>query len=573
MADRYAVAIVGSVNWTGVNTAIWSDVSGGAGGFSVPTNSDNVYFDANSGSGTCTVGNGVTVTTLNFVTTGFTGTLVGFNSATAVFNIAGLLTLGSSMTLTSNISTWSFTATTDNGGSGFPVTTNGKVLGTVNFNGVGGKWALQDALTCNANHTVTNGHFVSTPYTVTCLTGSGSNSNTRTIDFTGSTVNITSTAAATYLNYATITGLTFFGSTATFNIVNASANGKTIGLGSVVTIGTLNYTVNASTGGLTINNSGRIRTLNVSDATNGRAITLSANPTIDVWNVQGGSGRVMAVASNTGGTPRTINLLGPGPQTTDYVNYTDIRVSSPYKLFATNATDGGGNRNINFSSALSAPLNRQMMGANTGAATTTSATFEYPTVAGNKIIVMMAWANADPGVITKPSDVTLEFSHNRSTNVYVKGYSKVASGSETSFTFSWVNSVASAIYIYEINSFTGTLDFDTSQTNDSVSATSLVTGAGVANSSAPAIAIALVGGNGGMGVTTTEATNSFQDELYTVTNATGAIGKIALKPLTSVASQSTTISWTSSRVPASVLAIYKVTAPAGGNTGGFFVYM
>ena len=42
MADRYWVG--GTGIWSAINTANWSDSSGGAGGFSVPTSTDNVFF-------------------------------------------------------------------------------------------------------------------------------------------------------------------------------------------------------------------------------------------------------------------------------------------------------------------------------------------------------------------------------------------------------------------------------------------------------------------------------------------------------------------------------------------------
>jgi hypothetical protein len=47
MADRYWVG--GTGNWTSINTANWSATSGGSGGASVPTTSDKVYIDSNSG--------------------------------------------------------------------------------------------------------------------------------------------------------------------------------------------------------------------------------------------------------------------------------------------------------------------------------------------------------------------------------------------------------------------------------------------------------------------------------------------------------------------------------------------
>lgn len=57
MANRYWVG--GSGTWNSSNTANWSTSSGGSGGASVPSQSDTVYFDNNSGGGTVTIGSTV----------------------------------------------------------------------------------------------------------------------------------------------------------------------------------------------------------------------------------------------------------------------------------------------------------------------------------------------------------------------------------------------------------------------------------------------------------------------------------------------------------------------------------
>lgn len=55
MANRYWVG--GAGTWDASSTTNWSTSSGGAGGASVPTAADDVYFDANSGTGTVTLSN------------------------------------------------------------------------------------------------------------------------------------------------------------------------------------------------------------------------------------------------------------------------------------------------------------------------------------------------------------------------------------------------------------------------------------------------------------------------------------------------------------------------------------
>jgi hypothetical protein len=64
MANRYWVG--GTGTWDTTNTTNWSATSGGAGGASVPVAADNAFFDANSGSGTCTTAAGATCSTLTF---------------------------------------------------------------------------------------------------------------------------------------------------------------------------------------------------------------------------------------------------------------------------------------------------------------------------------------------------------------------------------------------------------------------------------------------------------------------------------------------------------------------------
>ena len=90
--DRYWIAGSGA-NWN--NTANWSTASGGAGGASVPTTTNDVYFDA-SGLGTCTVDTTPTILLLNMAI-GYTGALVfGTNTVT----VAGSADLRSGGTFT-----------------------------------------------------------------------------------------------------------------------------------------------------------------------------------------------------------------------------------------------------------------------------------------------------------------------------------------------------------------------------------------------------------------------------------------------------------------------------------------
>jgi hypothetical protein len=77
MANRYWVG--GTATWDGTAGSKWALTSGGVGGQLAPTTADTVFFNANSGSNTVTIGTGAVCSTLTM--TGFTGTLAfGSNS-------------------------------------------------------------------------------------------------------------------------------------------------------------------------------------------------------------------------------------------------------------------------------------------------------------------------------------------------------------------------------------------------------------------------------------------------------------------------------------------------------------
>jgi hypothetical protein len=208
MADRYWVG--GTANWDGTAGTKWATTSGGAGGASVPTSADDVYFDAASTGTVTPVTAQAICRTLN--TTGFTGTVTG----TGTIIIHGGLTLNAGVT-------WSHSGSMDiRAASGsFTITTAGKTLGPTTFGFTGtstATWTLGDAFTSSGAITVVSGTFDTANYNVTVTQLSSSNSNTRTINLGSSTVTLTAGAA---FSMATITGLTF--NAGTSNIVCSAA--------------------------------------------------------------------------------------------------------------------------------------------------------------------------------------------------------------------------------------------------------------------------------------------------------------------------------------------------------------
>lgn len=94
MADRYWVG--GTGTWDDTSTANWSTTSGGASGASAPTTSDNVFFDASSGTGVVTVAVLATCAACSLSKVDINLQLSGSPTFAGVFSFfTGTITLGS----------------------------------------------------------------------------------------------------------------------------------------------------------------------------------------------------------------------------------------------------------------------------------------------------------------------------------------------------------------------------------------------------------------------------------------------------------------------------------------------
>ena len=221
MADRYWVG--GTANWDGTVGTKWSTTSGGAGGASVPIPTDDVFFDANSGSGAVTVNTGNTgAKSITF--TGFTGTFAGIQS----INISGGLTLSSSMTYTyTGVMTFEASGT---------ITSFGKTFGNVTINGAGITVTLADVLELDSTRTFTLIRGALNINNNILYTGifSANGSDARSILFGSAAIHLTSVASGTtILDVTSSTNFTWTGtgvfvramlSTATVAFAGTAAN-------------------------------------------------------------------------------------------------------------------------------------------------------------------------------------------------------------------------------------------------------------------------------------------------------------------------------------------------------------
>ena len=302
--------VAGTGNWSDYSNH-WAFVSGGpACATAVPSSSSNVYFDANSSAGTCTID---AAANANDVTmTGYTGTLAG----TYALDIYGSLTVGSGTTWTHTGST-TFKATA----SGKSITTNGVTLATpITFNGVGGVWTLADNLTLS-----TSSEFILTSGTLnlgattlsiagdfTKATGFTFNSNTGTVKFTGNTSVISGTTVAPSF----------------YNITVNKTAGQTLSLG-------------GSAASLTCTNNLTL----TSGKLNMQGFTLTIGTNIGDGSITGGSATSYIVAYDSGsGTPGKVahyinanNVLHNYP-IGDLTYYTPLTFTLTANTLLTNAT-------------------------------------------------------------------------------------------------------------------------------------------------------------------------------------------------------------------------------------------
>ena len=214
MANKYWVGNGG--NWT--NTSHWSLTSGGASGVAIPSNADNVYFDANSfniASQTVVMDNSNNQC-FDMDWTGATNNPT-LTMTSKTWWIYGSLTLISAMTVSSSFSHNIY----------FKATTTGKTITFAGnhssfncgfwFDGAGGGWTLQDEMytssASNRTITLTRGSLDTNNQTITTGGFNSSNTNTRSLTLGSSTI-----SCGRGFNISSTTGLTFDAGTSTINI-------------------------------------------------------------------------------------------------------------------------------------------------------------------------------------------------------------------------------------------------------------------------------------------------------------------------------------------------------------------
>ena len=350
MADRYWVGGTGSWDATTTN---WSATNGGAGGASVPTASDDVFFTSlsNATAYVCTLTTAPVCRSVSVV-----GPAAGNVTIAGAVNwdVYGSFTLAATgVTFTYTAAILNFKATT----TGFTVTTNGSSLnGTfVNFQGVGGGWTLGSAIShsntlqilagtvSTANFNITTNNIVISgalartvnlgSSSVTCLSWNVTGSNT-TVNAGTSTITVTSAVG------------TFFGGGLTYYNVTKANNGFAIGDGgntfnaltnaTVTVAGTFvcSFAGNQTIGTLTINGSGTANgraSIQTTAALAGTQVTLTVGTFVT-------NGRVDFRDINFAGAASPLTVATGG----DCGNNTNITLATPKTVYWNLPTGGTG---------------------------------------------------------------------------------------------------------------------------------------------------------------------------------------------------------------------------------------
>jgi hypothetical protein len=257
------------------------------------TEANSISFRITAGTGGLSLGTAPSYRDLDF-TDGTNPTGYAGATGTTPVTIYGNFKTSTGMTISATANQLTFAATSGTK----TITTNGLTIDRqFTFNGVGGTWQLQDALTLGSTRatTLTSGTLDLNNYTLTTGIFSSSNSNVRTLAF--GTSNITLTGLNTTIwSAATATNFSYTG-TPTVNVNGAGTGGQTRTISHGSTAGGTeanapSFNISAGADGITTTGSSAIKNLNFTGFTG----TLNANGRFIYGNLILVSGMTLDVA-------------------------------------------------------------------------------------------------------------------------------------------------------------------------------------------------------------------------------------------------------------------------------------
>lgn len=351
MANRYWVG--GTGNWN--TTAHWSTTSGGSGGASIPTSSDNVIFDTNSHNDnyTVTLPSNVAAYCNDFTANNPTGkiaTFVASDSAGSNLYVYGSFSLGSGVSF-SGMKYIYFKATS----TGQTITTNGCKLSfnsVITFDGVGGEWILQDDIDFNISSIyLLNGTLDANNKNITARSFDGSNSNTRTLKMGSGTWSFSQ--SGTIWNLGTTTNLTFDKGTSTIKFTGWLGDYTRIFKGGGLTYYNFENHVYGTdlatnTGKVVIDDSNTFNSFNVNAFAFSARIEFTAGTTQTVSNfIANGQDKFRHEIQSSSTSPFTLSCSSGTIEAT-YCEISYSKVTGGATWNAINSIDGGNNEGWNF---------------------------------------------------------------------------------------------------------------------------------------------------------------------------------------------------------------------------------
>ena len=292
MANRYWVG--GTGTWDASNTTNWSATSGGAGGASVPTSADDVYFNVNAGTGTVTLGQDVDC--LSCSLQGYTRTFdwvsykikIAGNAATvfrneSTYTVAGNPTIELTYSGSTGTRTIAMLATTETKSINVLVSAGSDIIthSTSNFKNLdftGFSGTLTGvAKTIYGNLTVSTGMTLGATTGVTTFAGT---SDTQQITTNGITLDFPLTFNGVGGTFQLQDNLTV-GSTRTVTLTNGTLdlNSKTLSTGIFSSSNSNTRSIAFGTGNITL--TGNNATIFNGGGTTTTGITITGTPTVN----------------------------------------------------------------------------------------------------------------------------------------------------------------------------------------------------------------------------------------------------------------------------------------------------
>ncbi len=348
MADRYWGG--GSGTWDGSSTTHWSTTSGGAGGASAPTSSDNAIFDtlSNLTGYTVTMGSGAVCSDVSF---GAPASGVLNWAGSTALNVYGSFVI-SSYTLFASTYTGTLTFKATSGTKNVTIpTSSGTPLHLVNpfvFDGVGGTWHVTNAIDASSINVV-NGSLDSTGAGQILIVNSfsSSNSNVRSINIAGGQIK------CQFFDLSTTTNLTWDATSNAY--IEVSGSPCTFHGGGLSYSQLYFYPDSNVTALITGANSFTYFGGDVSSVTN-TGLLLAANQTLSTafdFYADTAPNRFY-IGSTVVGTQRTITNNGI-TSSLIYIDFEDIQGAGSATWVGTSLANRGGCSGITFDNIASSP--------------------------------------------------------------------------------------------------------------------------------------------------------------------------------------------------------------------------